>query len=70
MKTDLFYYTGTGNSLWVARMLAKELGDARIYPMSRIPGGDIDEGADAVGVILEVHMCVLQSRLIILFDLF
>jgi ferredoxin len=28
MKTDLFFYTGTGNSFWTARMLAKELGDA------------------------------------------
>ncbi len=30
MKTDLFYYTGTGNSLWTARMLAKEMGGAEI----------------------------------------
>ena len=38
MKTDLFYYTGTGNSLWTARMLAKELGDAEIIPIIRLPG--------------------------------
>ena len=25
MKTDLYYYTGTGNSLWAARTLAGRL---------------------------------------------
>ena len=68
MKTDLFYYTGTGNSLWIARMLAKELGDARIYPMSRIPGGNIDDGADAVGVIFPVHIWGLPPKVIAFVD--
>lgn len=39
MNTSLYYYTGTGNSLWIARMLAKELGDAGIIPISRISDG-------------------------------
>ncbi|MBE0558639.1 MAG: flavodoxin family protein, partial [Proteobacteria bacterium] len=68
MKTDLFYCTGTGNSLWVARMLAKELGDARIYPMNRIPGQSIANGADAVGVIFPVHIWGLPSRVIAFVD--
>ncbi len=68
MKTDLFYYTGTGNSLWIARMLAEELGDAQIYPMSRIPGKSIESGADAVGVIFPVHIWGLPPRVIAFID--
>lgn len=33
-KTTLFYYTGTGNSLWIARLLAKELGNTELVSMS------------------------------------
>jgi ferredoxin len=64
MKTDLFYYTGTGNSLWVARELAKGLGDAQIYPMSRIPREGISNAADAVGIIFPVHIWGLPYRVI------
>jgi ferredoxin/flavodoxin len=36
MKTAIYYFTGTGNSLAVAKELAKELGGAEIFPISRI----------------------------------
>jgi ferredoxin len=68
MKTDLFYYTGTGNSLWVARILATALGAAEIIPISRITGKSPDEGADAVGIIFPVHMWGLPRRVIALVD--
>lgn len=29
-KTTIFYYTSTGNSLWIARALARELGNAEL----------------------------------------
>ena len=38
MKSELFYYTGSGNSLWAARILAEKLGDAGMVPISRIEG--------------------------------
>ena len=68
MKTDLFYYTGTGNSLWIARGLAKGFGDARIYPMSRIPGEVIENGADAIGIIFPVHIWGLPHPVIAFVD--
>ncbi len=64
MKTDLFYCTGTGNSLWIARELAKRLGDAQTTPMSRIPGEMIEKGADAVGIVFPVHIWGLPNRVI------
>ena len=55
MKTVIFYYTGTGNSLWSARLLAEGLDDAKLMPMKdadALAAGD----ADAVGFVFPVHM--------------
>jgi ferredoxin len=56
MKTDLFYYTGTGNSLWTARTLAKELGDAEVIPLARCSEPPVKSRADAVGIVFPVHI--------------
>jgi ferredoxin len=68
MKTDLFYYTGTGNSLWTARMLAKELSDAQIFPIASSMGDPIVSGAEAIGIIFPVHMWGLPRRVIAFVD--
>ncbi|HEX7502683.1 MAG TPA: EFR1 family ferrodoxin [Acidobacteriota bacterium] len=55
MKTVIFYYTGTGNSLWSARLLAEKLGAARLLPMKgadALSAGD----ADVVGFAFPVHV--------------
>lgn len=55
MKTVIFYYTGTGNSLWSARVLAERLGGVRLLPMKSadvFAAGD----ADALGFVFPVHM--------------
>jgi len=55
MKTVIFFYTGTGNSLWSARLLADGLGDAKLLPMKQadaLMAGD----AEAVGFVFPVHM--------------
>jgi ferredoxin len=64
MKTELFFYTGTGNSLWTARILAQKLGDTEILPMSGIPGNRVVSKADAVGIIFPVHMWGLPRKVI------
>ena len=62
MKTSIYYYTGTGNSLWVAGKLAGELKDARIGSMRRAaPEGD---GSQAVGLVFPVHIWGLPHRVI------
>lgn len=68
MKTDLFFYTGTGNSLWAARMLAGKLGDAEIIPISRTSGHAVVSGADAIGIIFPVHIWGLPRRVVTFVD--
>lgn len=46
MKTVIYYYTGTGNSLWTARLLAAELDDAEIWPMVRVTKDGVAPEAD------------------------
>ncbi|MCK9592476.1 MAG: EFR1 family ferrodoxin [Methanoregula sp.] len=56
MKTTIYYFTGTGNSLAVARDLATELGDTELIPMSRvIHQPEIVADADAVGIAFPVY---------------
>ena len=56
MKTIIYYFTGTGNTLAVARGIAEELGDTELIPIRKDtrPGEGHDE-ADAVGIAFPVH---------------
>jgi len=56
MKTIIYYFTGTGNTLAVARALAEELGDTKLIPLRRaIHYGAVTPEADAVGIAFPVH---------------
>jgi ferredoxin len=64
MKTAIYYYTGTGNSLWTARLMAGEIGDAALYNMSQMKNIPTIAGADAVGLVFPVHMWGIPSLVI------
>jgi ferredoxin len=56
MKTNIYYFSGTGNSLAVARDLAKGLGDADLIPIPRVMHQhEITDNAEAVGIVFPVH---------------
>jgi Pyruvate/2-oxoacid:ferredoxin oxidoreductase delta subunit len=63
MKTSLYVYTGTGNSLWIARQLALELKDVAIEFMPSLSGNSEVE-ADRVGIIFPVHIWGLPHRVL------
>ncbi|OGR43852.1 MAG: hypothetical protein A2X35_09075 [Elusimicrobia bacterium GWA2_61_42] len=62
MKTSIYYYTGTGNSLWAARKLGAELKDARLGSMRR--GSPEHDGAEAIGLVFPVHIWGLPGRVV------
>ncbi|MBN1664376.1 MAG: EFR1 family ferrodoxin [Deltaproteobacteria bacterium] len=64
MKTDIYFYTGTGNSYWVARTLANELGDAETHPMFWNEEEKVASRGDAAGLIFPVHIWGLPRRVI------
>jgi len=56
-STILFHFSGTGNSLAVARLLADRLEDARIVSMLRSDAPSaIDASTRTVGLIYPIHM--------------
>lgn len=56
MRTVIYYYTGTGNSLWTARALAEKLGDTELVPMHQMNNCLHNGSANSVGLVFPVHM--------------
>lgn len=56
MKTILYYYSATGNSLYVARRLQEELGDVELRSMARaLQEGEYTVEAERVGFVFPMH---------------
>jgi ferredoxin len=55
MKTVIYYYTGTGNSLWTARYVAEKIGNADLIPIKKRNPGSL-EIYDSIGFVFPVHM--------------
>lgn len=54
MSAQLFYFTGTGNTLAIAKAIASGLGDATVEPVTNADP-IIGDNTDAVGIIFPVH---------------
>jgi Fe-S-cluster-containing hydrogenase component 2/flavodoxin len=56
MKTEIYYFSGTGNSLVIARDIVKELGSGEVISISSLLGGGvISTDADALGIVYPVY---------------
>jgi len=57
MKTIIYYFTGTGNSLAMAKKMAAVLGDCELVPVASLQNttGDITPMADRVGILCPVY---------------
>jgi ferredoxin len=63
MKMGWYVYTGTGNSLWIARQLALELEEVSLHFMPLL-SRDLKVEADGVGIVFPVHIWGLPIRVI------
>ncbi|OGP62903.1 MAG: hypothetical protein A2V65_06365 [Deltaproteobacteria bacterium RBG_13_49_15] len=63
MKMQWYVYTGTGNSLWIARQLALEFKEVSLRFMPYLTR-DLKVEVDGVGVIFPVHIWGLPVRVI------
>lgn len=55
MKTTIYYYTATGNSLALARGLAEGLGGATVAPISAHRAERHKPGAERVGLVFPIY---------------
>jgi ferredoxin/flavodoxin len=63
MKTILYYFTGTGNSLATAKKIADTLEDCELVPIASMmeTSGDIIPQAERVGIIAPVYFAGLPD---------
>lgn len=59
MKTNLFYFSATGNSLILARDLAAALPEAQLFSIPQVIHGEPDLDADTIGLVFPVYYCGL-----------
>jgi len=59
MKTVIYYFTGTGNSLAAARKIAGALGETELVPIASLADtpGAVTPAADRVGIVCPVYDC-------------
>ncbi len=57
MTTRIYYFSGTGNSLWAARVLAEKLGATTLTPMVQaLAEGETRPTEDRIGIVCPVYM--------------
>jgi formate hydrogenlyase subunit 6/NADH:ubiquinone oxidoreductase subunit I len=62
MCTEIYYFSGTGNSLFVARELARRIPDATLIPMVGLLGKKtIQTRGERVGLVFPVHASTLST---------
>jgi ferredoxin len=64
MKTTIYYYTGTGNSLWTARKISDALGDTQQIPIKLTGTNIIHSASENIGLIFPVHIWGLPAPVI------
>ena len=64
MDNTIYFYTGTGNSLWTAKNLARHLGSTELIPMVSQNEFISISAAKRIGLIFPVHMWGLPLRVI------
>ncbi len=56
MKTTIFYFSGTGNSLKIARDIAEVLGDAEVISIPEIINEEISILSERIGIVFPVYI--------------
>ncbi|HYE82050.1 MAG TPA: EFR1 family ferrodoxin [Clostridia bacterium] len=67
MSTTIFYFSGRGNALNAARVIAGKLGDTKLVPVYKALNGDIDLSAERIGFafpVIDLGMPAIVSKLI------
>ena len=64
METAIYYYTGTGNSLWTANKLSEDLKNTELIPVTLAGKDRINPDSQNIGFIFPVHIWGVPSRVV------
>lgn len=56
METTIYFYTGTGNSLWTARKIADRLDQSELVPLNRNSKDAVHCDSERIGLVFPVHI--------------
>jgi len=56
MKTDIYYFSATGNCLSIARKLAEKIGDSRVISIPNIIDRENSISGDRIGIVSPIYM--------------
>lgn len=62
--TTIYYYTGTGNSLWAARTLAENIDNAEILSLAEIGEDTLTNTPTCLGLVFPVHIWGVPVRVL------
>lgn len=65
MSTEIYYFSGTGNSLYVAKELQKRIPETNIIPIVRLINKElIETKAETVGFVFPIHLAMAPAPLL------
>jgi ferredoxin len=64
MKTTIYFYTGTGNSLWTARKIADCVDQSELVPLKRNGDESLQCDSERIGLVFPVHIWGLPAPVI------
>ncbi len=56
MKTKIFYFSGTGNSLSIARKISSELADSELFSIPHAVKSQESVSGDVIGIVCPIYM--------------
>ncbi|HYF81565.1 MAG TPA: EFR1 family ferrodoxin [Clostridia bacterium] len=60
MSTEIYYFSGTGNSLHIAKELQKRLPETELIPMASLINKDgLETNAETVGFVFPIHFATI-----------
>jgi Pyruvate:ferredoxin oxidoreductase and related 2-oxoacid:ferredoxin oxidoreductases, delta subunit len=68
MSTTIFYFSGTGNSLWIAQALARELGNTEVVSMVNWDKKQHIVESRRIGLVFPVYMWGVPRRVLEFLD--
>jgi Pyruvate/2-oxoacid:ferredoxin oxidoreductase delta subunit len=64
MQNTIYFYTGTGNSLWTARNLGEKLGNTELIPIPLVGSAPIHPNSQRIGLVFPVHIWGIPGAVI------
>ncbi|MBW2002172.1 MAG: flavodoxin family protein, partial [Deltaproteobacteria bacterium] len=56
MKTDVYYFSGTGNSLWVAQKISEKIEDSELISIPKVVNKKEGIKGEIIGIVCPIYM--------------